>query len=192
MRRTIRLLASVKPRFLEPNTPTGLAGLLTHPAPRSTLLYLYSSTLEKLQAFPDNSLYRTSTEALTKHRMNIVNSVVPEGYEAWAANAKKIIEDHPEVFNTPEGGVHFDGGKHVKATISGKTFVVTKADKERDEVTEEWDGEENNGPELEGTRSASERAGQKILGLKRPGEDTKNIRWEPEPPLTADQYVSRG
>lgn len=99
MRRTLRLLASVsvKPvRHLEPGRPTGLTGLYTHPSPRSTLLYLYSSTLDKLKAVPEHSVYRQSVEALTKHRMAIVEAAVPPGYEEWAAKARKIIADEAE------------------------------------------------------------------------------------------------
>jgi NADH dehydrogenase (ubiquinone) 1 alpha subcomplex subunit 5 len=193
MRGTSRLLASVKPsRFLEAGTPTGLTGLYTHAAPRSTLIYLYSSTLDKLKQFPESSVYRQSTEALTKHRLKIVSSVVPQGYEEWSAKAKKLVAEHPEVFNTPEGGVDHDGGRHLKEVRDGKSFVTTKVDKEFDESTDEWDGEENHGPELEGTRSTAERKGQSVLGLQRPGEDEKQVTWDPEPPLTADQYVTSG
>jgi len=188
MRRTCRLLASAKPaRYLEANTPTGLTGLFTHPAPRSTLIYLYSSTLDKLKEFPEHSLYRQSTEALTKHRMSIIGAVVPEGYEEWSAKAKKIIAENPEVFNTPKGGVDHDGGRHLKEVKDGRSFVTTKVDEVPDETMEEWDGEENLGPELEGVRTTSERKGQSVLGMKRPGEDEKTVKWNPEPPLNADQ-----
>lgn len=191
MRRTCRLLASVKPsRYLEAGTPTGLTGLVTHAAPRSTLIYLYSSTLDKLKTFPESSVYRKSVEALTNHRLEIITKAVPAGYEAWAEKAKKLIAEHPEVFNTPEGGVDHDHAKSVKSIFNGRTFVTTKIEKERDEITEEWDGEENLGPELEGVRTTEERAGQSILTKKRPGTDSKTVNWEPEPPLTADQYVN--
>lgn len=191
MRRTSRLLASVKPaRYLEANTPTGLTGLLTHPAPRSTLIYLYSSTLEKLKKLPEDSVYRQSTEALTKERLKIITSAVPAGYAEWAAKAKQTIAEHPEVFNTPEGGVDHDGGRHMKAVIDGKVFVTTKIDGERSDDSEEWNGEADMGPELEGTRSAAERKSQTTLGMKRPGEDEKTVAWDPEPPLNADQYVA--
>lgn len=188
MRRTLRQLAAVKPaRYLEPGAPTGLTGLFTHPTPRSTLLYLYSSTLDKLKEIPESSLYRQSAEALTKHRMAIVSAVEPEGYKPWAERAKKLIEEHPEVFNTPEGGVHHDGGKHEKIVKGGLAFVQSAPEPEVDETREEWDGEENLGPELEGTRTAEERKGQSVLGLERPGSDAKTVTWEPEPALTAEQ-----
>jgi NADH dehydrogenase (ubiquinone) 1 alpha subcomplex subunit 5 len=190
MRRTFRQLAAVKPaRYLEPGAPTGLTGLNTHPAPRSTLLYLYSSTLDKLKEIPESSLYRQSTEALTKHRMSIVSAVEPDGYKEWSEKAKKVIAEHPEVFNTPEGGVDHDMGRHLKILRDGKVFVRSKADQEFDDTTEEWDGEENLGPELEGTRSTEDRKGQSVLGMKRPGGDAKTILWEEEPALTAEQYV---
>jgi len=144
MRRTFRQLAAVKPaRYLEPGAPTGLTGLNTHPAPRSTLLYLYSSTLDKLKEIPESSLYRQSTEALTKHRMSIVSAVEPDGYKEWSEKAKKVIAEHPEVFNTPEGGVDYDMGRHLKILRDGKVFVRSKTDQEFDDMTEEWDGEEN-------------------------------------------------
>ena len=112
---------------------------------------------------------------------------MPEGYEEWSAKAKKIVAEHPEVFNTPEGEVDFDAGKHLKEIKSGKVFVTSRMDKELDDYNDEWDGEADHGPELEGTRSEAERKGQQILGLKRPGEDGKQVHWDPEPPLTADQ-----
>ncbi|KAK1829173.1 putative nadh-ubiquinone oxidoreductase [Podospora conica] len=97
MRRTFRLLASVKPaRYLEPGTPTGLTGLYTHPSPRSTLLFLYSSTLDQLKTVPEHSVYRQSVEAVTKHRMAIVEAAVPPGYAEWAQRARRILEVEAE------------------------------------------------------------------------------------------------
>lgn len=101
MRATLRLFAAVKPgRYLEPGNPTGLTGLFNHPAPRSTLLYLYGSTLDKLKAFPEHSVYRQSTEALTKRRMQIIESIKPEGHEEWAKKAAEKVEKYPEAFQS--------------------------------------------------------------------------------------------
>jgi NADH dehydrogenase (ubiquinone) 1 alpha subcomplex subunit 5 len=184
------MLAAVKPaRYLEAGNPTGITGLFTHPAPRSTLIYLYSSTLEKLKQLPESSVYRQSTEALTRNRLKIISSVVPAGFEEWAAKAKKIVAEHPEVFNTPEGGVDYAKGRHLKETFDGRSFVTTKIDNEPDEINDEWDGDEDLEPVLEGTRTTAERKSQAALGMKRPGEDEKQIKWDPEPPLSADQYV---
>merc|ERR1711964_674424 len=173
MRRSLRQLAAVKPsRFLEAGSPTGLTGLFTHNAPRSTLLYLYSSTLEKLKAFPESSLYRQSTEALTKHRMAIVSAVEPEGYKAWAEKARQTIKEHPEVFNTAEGSVAHDEGRHVKEVIGGAQFVTSKPEDGHDELLTEW---------------AGERKGQSEWSKERPGSDVKTVKWDPEPPLTSEQ-----
>lgn len=134
-------------------------------------------------------MYRQSVEALTKHRLAIISKAVPAGYEEWSAKAKKIIAENPNVFNTPTGGVDHDGGKHIKSVADGKVFVTTKIDRNIDDLVDEWDGEKNEGPELEGVRSTAERAGQAILGKKRPGSDepSKKITWESEPALTAEQ-----
>ncbi|KAL8701322.1 MAG: hypothetical protein Q9224_000563 [Gallowayella concinna] len=99
MKSTGRLLAMVKPeRFLTPGNPTGLTGLLTHPAPRSQLLYLYSSTLDKLSKLPEYSVYRQSAEAITKQRLSVIEKTKPPGYEEWEQRAKQRISDHPNVF----------------------------------------------------------------------------------------------
>ena len=121
--------------------------------------------------------------------MNIVLAVEPEGYKAWSEKAKATLAAHPEVFTTPKGGVDHDGGKHVKKEADGRTFVRSTPKDEYDEREVEWDGEKDEGPELEGTRTTEERRGQKVLGLERPGIDTKTVVWEPEPPLNADQIV---
>lgn len=191
MRPTVRLLANVKPgRFLEAGTPTGLTGLFTHDAPRSTLMYIYSSTLDKLQALPETSVYRQSAESLTKHRLKIVESIKPAKYEQWAEKAKATIAANPEVFNTPEGGVDHEGGsfgKHVKSVKHGRTFVTTTNRLEPDEREEEWDGETVGAAKLEGPRSTAERTDLKDIGRMRPGSDQKTVMWETEPPLEASQ-----
>ncbi|KUJ17072.1 uncharacterized protein LY89DRAFT_734063 [Mollisia scopiformis] len=192
MRRTLTRLAALKPgRYLEPGTPTGLTGLLTHNSPRSALLYLYSSTLEKLESFPETSLYRQSTGALTTHRLSIVEGVVPEGYKAWAEKAKRVMSEHPEVFNTPVGGVDHVGdegeGKLTRVVVDGRVFVTRKQERVVDEVADEWDGEEDKGPELEGPRTREERKSLVLLAKERPGVDSKTVELDPEPKLTVEQ-----
>jgi len=185
MRSTLRLLATVKPaRYLEAGNPTRHTRPVTHPAPRSTLIYLYSRTLDKLKAFPDHSAYRTATEALTKHRLQIVESIKPAGYDEWSAAAAKQIQEHPEVFNTPKGGVDHDGGKNVKTVHDGRAFVTTQLPQELDEREVEWDGEPLRRDAGPGTAKEI-----KELGKKRPGSDTKTVEWVPEPKLEAGQYV---
>ncbi|KAI9812841.1 MAG: hypothetical protein M1832_006462 [Thelocarpon impressellum] len=190
MRPSARLLAALKPaRFLTPNAPTGLTGLYTHAAPRSTLVYLYSSTLDALKPLPESSVYRKSTEALTRHRLALVEATKPPGYDEWAARARKTVEEHPDVFSTPAGGVEHDGGRHVKSERAGRRFVTTKLAQQPDERLEEWDGEPVGAPELEGTRTTAERADQIVLGRARPGVDLKQVEWEAEPSLEASQCV---
>jgi NADH dehydrogenase (ubiquinone) 1 alpha subcomplex subunit 5 len=138
MRAASRLLAAVSQpsssaaRVLEPGTPTGLTGLLTHPAPRSTLLYLYSSTLSKLQRMPDSSVYRRATEALTKQRMAIIERVKPPGFDAWEDDMKfRVAED---VGRDDSEDLTFEDRLFVKAQMWRKPVDIrdTKA---------EWDGE---------------------------------------------------
>ncbi|KZF25321.1 hypothetical protein L228DRAFT_244132 [Xylona heveae TC161] len=185
MRATTRLLATLKPaRYLEPNSPTGLTGLFTHPTPRSTLLYLYSATLDKLQSMPESCVYRQSTEALTKHRLQIVESVKPPGYETWLAKINKEMETHPEVFKSSGP----QAGRSQKISHHGRTFVATELREPPDEREEEWDGEHVGPPELEGTRTSAERAGQKNLAHDE-YEASKTVEWDPEPLLEASQIA---
>lgn len=191
MRRTLRQLAAVKPtRYHEPGTPTGLTGLYTASTPRSTLLYLYSSTLDKLKTIPEHSVYRQSVEALTKHRMQAVESVKPAGYDAWAAKAQKLIQEHPEEFNVVSAD-RIDGANAWRLEKDGKVYLVRQQPPEVDQRDQEWDGELNEGPELEGIRTQEEREDQVLSAERKPLDDTKQVAWEDEPQLTADQYVAR-
>lgn len=105
MRATLRLFASVKPvgggaatTYLQAGAPTGLTGLRTNPSPRSALLYLYNRTLDKLADVPESSVYRQSVEAVTKHRLGLVQSIKPAGYDEWAARARELIQANPQPF----------------------------------------------------------------------------------------------
>jgi NADH dehydrogenase (ubiquinone) 1 alpha subcomplex subunit 5 len=187
MRLTGRLLASAKARFLEAGAPTGLTGLYTHANPRPALMLLYAQTLAKLGELPAESVYRRSTEALTKLRLDVVSKTRPEGYEAWQREARQIVAEHADVFDTPAGRVPYGGGKYLKHDIGGRQFVSTRHGRAHDDLVDEWDGEEQDGEELEGTRTEAERRGQAALGRERPGEDEKEVRLGAEPPLSAAQ-----
>ncbi|KAK5012947.1 ETC complex I subunit conserved region-domain-containing protein [Cryomyces antarcticus] len=181
MRASLRLLASVKPvKYLEAGAPTGLTGLFTHPTPRSALIYLYSSTLDKLKRLPEHSAYRTATEALTKQRLSIIEAVKPDGYEEWQKRINEQVAENPEAFSTY--------GIGVKHEHSGRQFVTTRAESGADEREEEWDGEVIEAPALEGPRSSKERAGQ-AADSSQPREvlEMKDFKLEKEPPLTAQQ-----
>jgi NADH dehydrogenase (ubiquinone) 1 alpha subcomplex subunit 5 len=179
MRSTFRLLASVKPaRYLEPFAPTGLTGLNTHPSPRPTLIYLYRATLEKLKSFPESSAYRTSTEALTRHRLQIIESTKPPGFEAWLERVKKTVAAEPERF--------------ASLRQSDGNFVGVQLRDGSDEPRgEEWDGEK-----LElatgGPRTPEEQARwEKFVEEESVQSDfhTQDLKWENEPALEAEQYV---
>ncbi|KAK5138204.1 hypothetical protein LTR08_004900 [Meristemomyces frigidus] len=181
MKAATRLFASVAKgaQYLEPGTPTGLTGLLTHAAPRTALLFTYTSTLEKLKQFPESSVYRQSTEALTRHRMAIMESVKPAGLEEWQARVSKTIDEYPEAFR-----------KVPVSTGSGKTEynVVWKASTLTGMATDEWDDEAPSKPMLEGARSRAEQERQMKQLLRDPVAEHQAVpRIEPEPPLSAEQ-----
>ncbi|TKA81807.1 hypothetical protein B0A55_02165 [Friedmanniomyces simplex] len=181
MRATTRLLATASrsSTFLRPGAPTGLTGLLTHRAPRSTLLYLYSSTLEKLSHFPESSVYRQSTEALTKHRLNIIENIKPAGLTEWQERVKKIVDEHPEAFR-----------RVPVLTASGHTEhnIVWRASAIQGMQTAEYEDEAVGPPQLEGPRTEEERENQREVLSRDPVEEHRVIpRIEPEPSLTLGQ-----
>ena len=186
MRPTLRMLA----RYLEPGTPTGLTGLWTHSTPRSTLLYLYGSTLQKLQAIPETSLYRQSVEAVTKHRLALVEQTTPPGYEEWSARARELVKQNPEQFRVNSGRV--DGSEARTVKLGDRVFVVGSRHEAGDVRTEEWDGEADEGGELEGIRTPEERKDQFNYGDRKPLDNHQQVEWEDEPQLTAEQYVHAG
>lgn len=183
MKATTRLFAVVtkKGNYLNAYTPTGLTGVMTHPAPRPHLMYIYNTTLDKLKQLPENSVYRQSVEALTKQRLNIVESQVPEGLEEWKGRVQKQIDDNPQVFG-PMGHAFRD-------KAGGKGYVVSRRVEKLDDRTEEWDGDKavERG---EGPRPAEERLAQALdLGNNRPLSDFQrsDVELEDEPPLTVEQ-----
>jgi len=183
MRPALRLLATAarNTQFLEAGTPTGLTGLFTHAAPRSTLLYTYSTTLEKLKQFPESSVYRQSVEALTKHRMSIIERVKPTGLDEWQRRVQKTIDEHPEAFRKIP----------LSTTGGNKEFnIVWKASAAEGMKTAEWDDEYVGRPMLEGPRSEEEQAKQwQALG-RDPVEEHRLVpRIEPEPSLSAEQIL---
>ncbi|KAI0486009.1 ETC complex I subunit conserved region-domain-containing protein [Xylaria cf. heliscus] len=189
MRRTLRLLADVKPaRYLEAGNPTGLTGLYTHSSPRSSLLFLYSHTLEKLQKFPESSLYRKSVEAQTKHRMAIVEAAEPPGYKEWAERAQKIIEENPDEFDIATRA-KVDGAKAITVVSGDSVFVHRTDPQEKDIRTLEWDGEHDVGEGEEGLRGAEEREDPHFASVleRKPLSLPNQLKWEPEPQMTADQ-----
>lgn len=180
MRPTLRLFANVKPaRYLEPLAPTGLTGLVTHPSPRPTLIYLYTQTLEKLKQFPESSAYRQSTEALTRHRLSIIESTKPPGFDEWLQRVQKLVAENPEEFK--------------KARLPSGVFAgIQQDDVHGGTKAQEWDGAV--GPITEGPLRTPEEIAQweAILEDATKPESASdfhqdNINWESEPPLEAQQ-----
>lgn len=172
MKSTLRLLAAVKPgRFLEPGNPTGLTGLLNHPAPRSTLLYIYGSTLEKLKSFPEHSVYRQSTEAITKHRRDIIQAIKPKGYEEWRIEAAKTVEKHPEIFRP--------GDRHLFVDAGGASYLTRE---------KEPDDKEQTSSDVSRTQKGKV-SESRLQRREMPRDPSKAISWKPEPPLEATQYT---
>jgi hypothetical protein len=180
MRTSLRLLAKVKPgTFLEANTPTGLTGLTTHPAPRPALILTYRQTLEKLQQLPNTSVYRQSAEALTKSRLSIVESTKPAGYDEWLSRVQKQISANPEAYKSMERP---DG-----------TYAHGRIPEERSDV---WDGIVNRSSALDTgnfTEQAASDRGRMIqeeVEIAEKPELPTVDDLETEPPLDAAQYAS--
>ncbi|KAG0747313.1 hypothetical protein G6F57_003697 [Rhizopus arrhizus] len=53
---------------------TGITGVRVQPNPRPHLIQTYNQTLEALSRLPTTAVYRQATEALTQHRLSIVES----------------------------------------------------------------------------------------------------------------------
>lgn len=182
MRAASRLLAEIKPsRFLEPGAPTGLTGLLTHNSPRSALLYLYNSTLDKLQHIPESSVYRQSTEALTKHRLKIIENAKPPGWDEWSAKIQEQIAADPKGFKATQTSAG------VMLSIEPQEDINPKLKKS------EWDGELVGKSFPEGIRSQAARHAfiAQLAGPKDydPERANTKLKLDDEPQLTAEVYV---
>lgn len=179
MRATLRLLANVKPaRYLEPFTPTGLTGLTTHPSPRPTLIYLYKTTLERLQEIPESSVYRKSTESLTQRRLNVVEAVKPPGFEAWLSRVRAAVAEDPEKFQAAQ-------------RPDGTYAAFQKPEQDIPVGEEEWGGEAFN-PQLEGAYLNEEEMDARVKQAEAEAQKhtEPKIHWEAEPALEAAQYVT--
>ncbi|OAL32590.1 hypothetical protein AYO20_07900 [Fonsecaea nubica] len=184
MRATSRLFATVKSasKYLEPNTPTGLTGLTTHPSPRPALIYTYRQTLNKLAQLPKSSVYRQSTEALTKQRLEIIESVKPEGYEQWLQRVRKQIEASPSAYNKL---LNEDG------SLGSEKLHVEPVDNWDGKITRQdakFEGPNSLAQAEAKARAVSDEVREKELedkeGIPPTVEDL-----EVEPPLTKEQYV---
>ena len=182
MRASHRLYATlVKGRStqLAAGTPTGLTGVWTHPSPRPHLIYLYNATLSRLSKLPQESVYRQSVEALTKHRLAIIEAAQPAGLDEWRSRVSAIA-DGPEA--TPERGL-------ARYMLTGKGYLPQRPDM-RDQRYIEWDddvGEERTegarmGDELKSDQAKELGAGMEVHELR-----PQHVYVEDEPSLSSDQ-----
>lgn len=71
---------------------TGITGVGVHPAPLPALAETYQKTLTALGAIPQTSVYRQGVEALTRHKLSIVENAK----EDVAAVEKELKEGQIE------------------------------------------------------------------------------------------------
>ncbi|KAI9892236.1 MAG: hypothetical protein M1814_001695 [Vezdaea aestivalis] len=187
MRVATRLLANVKgPRILESYQPTGLTGLLTHPSPRSTLLYTYNATLEKLQKFPESSVYRKSTEALTRKRLKVVEAHTPIGFEQWQTRAEEHFKNNPKELEKLLGTKSL----YNVSELQGKIFLMTQDRPEPDPLKDAWSGTKP-GTVLEGTYTEEEKQRAKHFDTYYEGGRGGNVSiLDEEPQLNVDQIAA--
>lgn len=72
LRRSVSCYADEKLTCRALKQSTGITGLAVHPKPLPALKTLYSETLLGLSAIPSSSAYRQATEAITNHRLQVV------------------------------------------------------------------------------------------------------------------------
>ncbi|RUO96373.1 ETC complex I subunit conserved region-domain-containing protein [Jimgerdemannia flammicorona] len=73
-------------------TTTGITGIAVHPTPRPHLIKTYGDTLTALSRLPATAVYRQATEALTQHRLAVVESTEDLGEIEAKIGAGQIEE----------------------------------------------------------------------------------------------------
>lgn len=117
--------------------------------------------------------------------MALVEAQIPPGYDEWAVKAKQLVGKSSEQFRVNSGRI--DGSEARTVKLGDRVFVIGQRHQAKDIRYEEWDGEADEGGELEGIRTPEERKDQVIWAERKPLEDHEQIEWEDEPQLTADQ-----
>jgi NADH dehydrogenase (ubiquinone) 1 alpha subcomplex subunit 5 len=80
-------------------TSTGITGLAVHPNPLPELTKAYESTLSLLSTIPTTSVYRQGVEALTQHKLKIVQDAKGDIALAEKALDEGLIEQALDVAN---------------------------------------------------------------------------------------------
>lgn len=177
MHPTLRLLTA----RLSPFAPTGLTGILTHPNPRPTLIALYNHTLTLLSQLPAHSVYRQSTENLTRHRLSLIEAVKPTGYEAY----KQELDAAKERVGVKDKDSAFELGLVVSQTHSILDGLVGETNDKmiRDYITTET--ERWKFPPMPASASASTHAAEEATGAVE--KDPMTLLFPLEPQLTEEQ-----
>ncbi|PWN22939.1 hypothetical protein BCV69DRAFT_296907 [Microstroma glucosiphilum] len=85
------------PSTVRSRISTHITGLDVHPAPLSALKETYESTLSLLKTHPENSVYRQATEAITNHRLAVLQSIQgAEAKEAKSSDSEEAIAKFEE------------------------------------------------------------------------------------------------
>ena len=71
---------------------TEIAGLAVHRDPLPVLLELYHDTLSSLEAIPEGSVYRRACEALTRHRIGVVQRLSGQDGRSGGERAIESVE----------------------------------------------------------------------------------------------------
>ncbi|CAE6521492.1 unnamed protein product [Rhizoctonia solani] len=85
-------------RFTRPlrqalKTTTGIHGIAVHPDPLPALRKTYESTLSILSQMPSHAVYRQGTEALVKHRLDLVEKANGDATNIEKALGEGQIEE---------------------------------------------------------------------------------------------------
>ncbi|CAE6469835.1 unnamed protein product [Rhizoctonia solani] len=85
-------------RFTRPlrqalKTTTGIHGIAVHPDPLPALRKTYESTLSILSQMPSHAVYRQGTEALVKHRLDLIEKAKGDAIHVEQALGEGQIEE---------------------------------------------------------------------------------------------------
>ncbi|ORY23375.1 ETC complex I subunit conserved region-domain-containing protein [Naematelia encephala] len=97
-RATRPLFAAIKPI----KASTAITGLAPHPDPIPALKELYRTNLNILSTLPATSVYRQATEALTKHKLSVVEKA-GDDVQAIESEFGQIVEVSLEEGKSEQG-----------------------------------------------------------------------------------------
>ncbi|KAI5301766.1 hypothetical protein KEM56_001371, partial [Ascosphaera pollenicola] len=133
------------------------------------------TTLDKLKAFPESSVYRQAVEAVTKHRLAVIESTKPAGFEQWEKSIKEAIAQD-------EARKQFLG-------VDGSYVVPTAEPANKEELDFYGDKAkaQDEGPSVD-EEEAQQKAAWAAEAIHAQIEN-KVERLPQEPPLTAEQVT---